>query len=268
MKLLSPILDRVLSKKWRVKVSQISTILQSDNYGFLINPSYCEDGLITFHLCQFMQDEKFKKAYALGKGTGALRTHPTDIHWRVYVACWAANWAKYLEGDFVECGVSLGLISRAVVDYVHFNTLQKKFYLFDTYAGIPDGVLNDKEKALGISNTLFDYQDCYTLVQKEFADIPNVKVVRGIVPESLTHEPIQKVAYLSIDMNNAASEIAAIDFFWDKLVPGGIVVLDDYSYSVQFMEQHTAFDKFCTQHNVRVLELPTGQGLIFKPLCI
>jgi len=65
-------------------------------------------------------------------------------------------------------------------------------------------------------------------------------------------------------MNNAVSEIAAIDFFWDKLVPGGVVVLDDYSYSVQFMEQHSAFDKFCTQHNVRVLELPTGQGLIFK----
>ena len=132
-----------------IQSSQISTILQGDNYGFLINPSYCEDGLITFHLCEFMQDEKFMKAYALGKGTGALRTHPTDIHWRVYVACWAANWAKSLEGDFVECGVSLGLISRAVVDYVHFNTLQKKFYLFDTYAGIPDGVLNDKEKALG-----------------------------------------------------------------------------------------------------------------------
>lgn len=265
MKFVSPLLDRLLPGEWRTRISHVSAIMKGRPYGFLIDPSYSEDGLITFHLSEFMTETKFARAYAAGKTTGALRTHPTDIHWRVYVACWAGDWARHLDGDYVECGVSLGLLSRSVVEYVDFKNINNKFWLFDTFEGIPESLLTEEEKGRGISNDLFGYQDCYEAVKATFAEYRNVEIVRGIVPQSFANSQIERVAYLSIDMNNAASEIAAAEYFWDKLVPGAVVVLDDYAYSRQFLAQHKAFDDFCERKGVSVLALPTGQGLIFKP---
>ncbi|MFM6908271.1 MAG: hypothetical protein ACKPKT_24985, partial [Dolichospermum sp.] len=64
--------------------------------------------------------------------------------------------------------------------------------------------------------------------------------------------------------NCTLPEIAALNFFWDKLVSGAIVVLDDYGFAPH-IEQKKAHDMFATQHNVIVLSLPTGQGIIIKP---
>ena len=49
--------------------------------------------------------------------------------------------------------------------------------------------------------------------------------MKGRVPESLEAVEIESVAYLSIDMNIVEPEIAALEYFWDKLVPGALVVL-------------------------------------------
>lgn len=73
-----------------------------------------------------------------------------------------------------------------------------------------------------------------------------------------------RVCYLSLDMNCAAPEIAAAEYFWDKLVPGAVIVLDDYGWQ-KHDEQQPAFDRFAREKGVMVLLLPTGQGLIFKP---
>ena len=75
---------------------------------------------------------------------------------------------------------------------------------------------------------------------------------------------IKQVCYLSLDLNCAEPEIAAIRFFWDLLVPGAPVVLDDYG-SLGYVPQKLAMDAFAAEVNVPVLTLPTGQGLIIKP---
>ena len=72
------------------------------------------------------------------------------------------------------------------------------------------------------------------------------------------------MSYLSIDMNIAAPEIAAIEHFWDKLVPGAPVVLDDYAW-IGYEEQLHAWDAFAASKGVAIACLPTGQGLILKP---
>jgi predicted O-methyltransferase YrrM len=65
-------------------------------------------------------------------------------------------------------------------------------------------------------------------------------------------------------MNNTAPEIAAAEHLWDRLVPGGIIVLDDYGWRKQ-INQKIAFDRFADARKVNVLSLPTGQGLLIKP---
>ena len=65
-------------------------------------------------------------------------------------------------------------------------------------------------------------------------------------------------------MNSAAPEIAAATFFWDRLVPGAFVLLDDYAYR-GFHSQKVAMDTFAAEKGVEICSLPTGQGLLIKP---
>src|SRR5215813_9521487 len=77
-----------------------------------------EDGLLTDteHSAAFFEDEKFIRAYQLGASTNSWLGR--SVRWRALVACWAGRHAALLPGDFVECGVNRGGLSRAIVDYV------------------------------------------------------------------------------------------------------------------------------------------------------
>jgi hypothetical protein len=66
-------------------------------------------------------------------------------------------------------------------------------------------------------------------------------------------------------MNCAEPEIAAANYFWDRLVPGAVILLDDYGYSELYRRQKDAFDQFAAERRVPLLLLPTGQGIIVKP---
>jgi O-methyltransferase len=228
--------------------------------------TYNQDGLATVHNCDFMKENLFIEAYKLGEatyeGSGSF-IEEAKIHWRIHVLCWAALQGKNLEGDFVECGVNRGWFSRAVMHYIDSNKLNKKFYLLDTYEGFSEKYITEEEKQLGRLAGSF-YPDCHASVVKTFEKFPNVKVIRGPVPETLSQVEASKVCYLSIDMNCVIPEIAAAEFFWDKLVCGAIIVLDDYGWRGHHL-QKKAFDEFALKREVKVLSLPTGQGLIIKP---
>lgn len=241
-----------------------------DDFPLIYHPTYADDGLISQHVNAFMSDLKFMEAYALGRATGALAHHPGDIHFRAYVACWAAKYALKLDGDYVECGVGKGLLSRTLCHYLDFELTAKKLYLFDTFEGIPvDDAADDREMVnMTHLNQLHFDSDYHESVRRTFAKYPNVVIVKGRVPGSFAEvadeRGLSKVAYISIDMNNAAAEIAAIEYLWSRLVYGGVVVLDDYAYAPEFTSQKNAWDKFAESKGFDVLTLPTGQGLIIK----
>lgn len=50
------------------------------------------------------------------------------------------------------------------------------------------------------------------------------------LPETLAQIDSERTGYVSIDMNNAAPEIAAGEYLWPRLVAGALVVLDDYGF--------------------------------------
>lgn len=221
--------------------------------------TYNKDGLITFHNTDFLRDPLFYESYRRAKKTGAW--HGADIEFRCYVACWAGYHAKNLEGDFVECGVERGGLSRAVMHFIGFKEMKdRKFYLLDTFQGFPE-----RFRQVAVQANLSVYDECFADVVQNFSEFDNAVIVRGTVPDTLSQVPSEKVCYLSIDMNCAEPEIAAAEYFWDKLVPGAVVLLDDYAFSDDYLRQKHAFDRFAEERGVKILTLPTGQGLLLKP---
>ncbi|MFV0530356.1 MAG: TylF/MycF/NovP-related O-methyltransferase [Flavobacteriales bacterium] len=222
--------------------------------------TYDTDSLTTSTNCDFIKEPRFAKAYQ-----AALDTKPWEgftLQWRTYIACWFAEMVRELEGDYVECGVNTGAYSVAVINYIDFDKTRKTFYLLDTFEGFPIEQITEKEKKAGISVYEDHYFDVYENVKQTFRN-HKVNIIKGKVPDTLQECKPEKIAYLSIDMNAVLPEIAAAEYFWDKVVTGGVIVLDDYGFYLH-KEQKLAFDKFAQERNQSILSLPTGQGIIIK----
>jgi hypothetical protein len=243
-------------------------------FGFAVTrnkpaPRYDQDGLSTAHNHDFMQDAAFRAAY--DRGVRALGGEDRySWHWRVHVGLWVAFCASKLRGDFVECGVNYGFLSSAIMRYLDWNSRDKTFYLLDTFHGMDERYVSEEEKRAGAlqASQSFVRSGHYVakvdLVQANFAEWRNVRIIEGAIPETLERVTAEAVAYLHLDMNCAPPEIAAVRFFWERLVPGAFILLDDYGQS-DFRIQKKAMDGFAEQKDVRILSLPTGQGLIVKP---
>lgn len=233
-------------------------------------PTYDSDSLRVWGKgAGFLNDPRFQAAYRRGMFSGHKigQQKGVDLHieWRVHTVLWAATQAAKLSGDFVECGVNTGIYSLAICDYLEFNSLDKNFYLFDTFSGIPTEQLNEAErKRRPLSKLNNSYEECYETAKHNFAAFPRAILVRGRVPETLADTPDSAVCYLSIDMNIAEPEIAALNHFWPRLTPGAPVVLDDYGWN-SHLPQRVAMDEFASKQGLTILELPTGQGLLIKP---
>ena len=226
----------------------------------LTNYTYKQDGIISEMNCEFINYPKFKLAYSMGKKTGSWGG---DIHWRAYVACWAAQLCKFKSGDFVECGVNRGGLAMTILIYTNLFETNKKFYLLDTFNGLIESQITEREKKLGIHAK--GYSDCWYDVCNTFNSFSKtVRLVRGGIPDTLRLVDSNQIAFISIDMNCAAPEIAAAEYFWPRLVSGGIILLDDYGWPGRLVQKNS-FDKFAKERNIEVLALPTGQGLIIKP---
>ena len=233
-------------------------------------PSYEADNLAVWQRnMAFLAEERFRRAYRRGVETGPAYDFFGDgnpdpqIEWRIHIACWAAQHAAKLPGDFVECGVNTGLASLAICDYIDFNATGKRFWLFDTFCGIPPEQIGPAEQARNRAADNAWYPECFDRVQASFARYPGARLVRGKVPDTLASVTIDQVAYLHIDMNIAYPERAAIEHFWPKLVHGALVLLDDYGW-LNYEEQKLTLDEFAAMQGTMIATLPTGQGLMIK----
>ena len=225
---------------------------------------YDQDGLRSIHNHEFVLDKKFCSAYERGvKAAGDYRWH-----WRVHVGLWAAQAASRLSagGDFVECGVNNGFLSSSIMELLEWDTQGRTFYLMDTFTGIDERYITDQERAGGIMerNQSGHYTADSEAVRANFSEWKNVEIVAGPIPETLSAVRVERVAFLHLDLNCSQPEVAAFDYFWDFLVPGAFVLLDDYGYA-GYRSQKIAMDAAARDKQMNILSLPTGQGLVIKP---
>jgi predicted O-linked N-acetylglucosamine transferase (SPINDLY family) len=212
---------------------------------------YLGDNLMTWgRNNSLFDDAAFRKAWEDNIQNDADRA----IAWRRYILACAAYHCAQLPGDFVECGVYRGTGIKTVIDYFGVKNFTKKFWGYDTFDYNPVG----GHTFSGQEEGFFDE------VKGRFSDYNQVHLIRGLLPDSLKDNSPEKISYLHIDLNSAQYEIAVLDALFDRVVPGGIIVLDDYEWSGVYREQKIKEDAWFAQFNYRVFPLPTGQGLVLK----
>lgn len=230
-------------------------------------PAYFEDGLCSLHDHSFVTDPRFERAYQRGIQASGGVDH--RLRWRTHVFLWVASQAARLPGDFVECGVNTGFLSSAMLDYLDWNRLDKTHYLLDTFAGpvheqysaaeLDQGRWQHAQEAIDAGA----YQTNLDGIRANFAEWERVQIIPGAVPATLGRVESETLAFLHLDMNCAAPELAALEHFWPRLAPGAFVLSDDYA-GRGFVEIRRAYDTAAADFGVPILALPTGQGLLQK----
>lgn len=229
--------------------------------------SYAQDGLISEHCREFMEDPAFVAAYARGVAAVGWDYY---WHWRVHIGLWSASVAVNLPGDFVECGVNAGFMSSSIMQYLDWSSRDKRFFLLDTFRGLDERYISDAERAKGImekNSKLLEggfYVTDVERVRRNFAEWKNTVLIQGSIPETLPRVETSQIAFLHIDLNCAPPEVAALECFWDRLVAGAQILLDDYAYH-GYRQQKLAMDLLAKRLGVTIASLPTGQGLLIRP---
>jgi len=234
--------------------------------------TYNGDGLATAHNLGFMSDPRFLEASALGMRQIEIHAPETyarmwDLRYRIYDFCWAADHARHLKGDFVDCGVWVAAFSASAAKYISFEQYtDKTWYMLDTYESYPLEQFNPEELAMGIDKDTphFATTNLHAIVGETFSPYPNIKLVKGPIPDTLTQVPSTEIAYLSVDLNAAKPSVDALEYFWPKLVKAGVVVLDDYGFQ-RYAAQKKALDTWARANDVPIYASPTGHGIIIKP---
>ncbi|NBQ38357.1 MAG: class I SAM-dependent methyltransferase [Alphaproteobacteria bacterium] len=212
---------------------------------------FAGDNLITFGKnLSFRFDKPFMRALEAHAHDGVEKS----IIWRTAILVWAARNGLRRDGDFVECGCYRGTSARIICDTIDINNTNKAFYLYDMFdyrEGSPHA------KMPGMCPELYDE------VCQKFASIKRASVIKGEVPDILNSVSPDRISFLHIDMNNAASEIGALNRLFERVTPGGMIVLDDYGY-LPYRAQRDAERQWFAERGYDVMELPKGQGLVIK----
>ena len=232
-----------------------------------VPPAYYEDNLCSSHDHSFVDDDRFRQCYE--RAVKASKGVDHRIRWRVHILLWVVGQAAKLRGDFVECGVNTGFMSSAMLTYLDWPSLRKTLYLLDTFAGPAIDQYSDDERAEGKLEQVAEllrrgaYEMDVGTARANFAEWESVRIVQGAVPETLSQVQSASVAFLHLDMNCAGPEVAAAECLWPRVVPGGFVLIDDYA-TAGYSTLKRGFDDFACRNGVKILSLPTGQGLMQK----
>ena len=218
--------------------------------------------LLALRSTLFMEDVPFNDAIqkTCRNEDGMVLTNNIVKFWRLHVYTWCCSQALALPGSLVECGVHMGLYSRTMMQALDFASSDREMYLYDTFEGLSGELSTEKEMLL--VRDAYQIPDWEQTVRESFSPWPNARLVRGRVPDILAETAPEKVSFLHLDMNAVQPEIAAFDFFEDRLVPGAIVLLDDYGRTENMDIGRAHKQLFEGRIGRSILELPTGQGMI------
>ena len=144
-----------------------------------------------------------------------------------------------IDGVYLEMGVCTG----RTINFIAALNPEKRIYGFDSFEGFPEAWNRDD---IDIPKGTFAFKDSSAIPPV----LHNVRLIKGLFSKTLPEfkDKIlddQPIAFLHIDCDLYSSTKEVFDIFGDHLVPGSIIVFDEF-YNYQGSENHEfrAFQEF------------------------
>ena len=181
-----------------------------------------------------------------------------ELKWRHYIifnAC--INLIKNNgtnKKNLTECGVCDGLTFFFIANALKSKNVDFNGFLFDSWSKFS---FNNKKD-------IFDYSYLNVDVAKnnllEFKE--NLNFIEGNIPETFknSHNP-EKIDLIHIDLNSSEATLNALNFFYEKINSGGVIIFDDYA---RIASEKEIIDKFFLNKEGNFISIPTGQSIFIK----
>jgi O-methyltransferase len=158
-----------------------------------------------------------------------------------------------IRGDFVECGVFLGGAILAMSDFAHhFGLRDRRFHLYDTFAGFPDNTSEVDLRGNTVefrphANFLETVRD---VISRSLCAPEQFEIIQGRVEETLRRTKPQAICLLRLDTDYYESSRVELIELYPLLCSGGVLIVDDYGL---FEGARRATDEVLRQHEQRPL---------------
>lgn len=139
------------------------------------------------------------------------------------------------KGNWVQIGVWKGggaLFLKALMEDLDIHST---LYLFDTFGSIPVNNLKHKEDIeftrllnTKVNTNFSNYKNGVVKLFEDFNLYDNVVIVEQDINYLSPHLVPNNIAFLHLDVDFFEATFSALTLFYDRIIPGGIIIIDDY----------------------------------------
>ena len=168
---------------------------------------------------------------------------------------------KDLPGDIVEMGVfkGSGMATFSKFINIYSPNSNKKVVGFDIFEDnncLNEYNENDRKQMTDIYSRVDINDRKLEVIDKKLNNVTNNKnhlLISGdckdTLPKFIAENPGFRISMLYIDVDLEAPTYYALKYLWDRVLPGGIIVFDEYEY--HSFSESCGVDKFLKENNIK-----------------
>ena len=172
--------------------------------------------------------------------------------YEAYMVYSLARAYHHLPGDMAEVGVFQGASAKLICEAKG----DKPLHLFDTFEGLPKASEHD-----GAVHSEKQYACSLESVRSHLQAYENVHFYKGRFPDLAGPLENTRFSFVHFDVDLYESTLACLEFFYPRMIVGGVMLSHDYSMLAGVRE---AVDEFLDSRPEKPIELPSTQCMIVK----
>lgn len=152
----------------------------------------------------------------------------SEITYKIFVM------AMKIPGDIAECGVYLGHTAHTFCEFVETMGIDKTVHLFDSFQGFPDDLI-EEEIAVSLPDTVWanlapgELAASESVVRRFMKDVSQYEFHPGFFSDTFPQFD-KPLCFIHADGDMYTSTVDIIKLADRVLVPGGIMLFDDYGH--------------------------------------
>jgi O-methyltransferase len=161
-------------------------------------------------------------------------------------------------GDTAECGVFEGAGSWLICQSVAAHTAPRTHYVFDSFEGLSAPSTED-----GTAWAKGNLSCGIDIVKRNLSPFERVELHKGWIPQAFEGVGAATFAFVHIDVDLYEPTRDSMQFFYERMSSGGIIICDDYGFTT-CPGATKAVDEFLADKPEKMVSLPTGGGFLIK----
>lgn len=175
-----------------------------------------------------------------------------------------AESVKDVPGSTAECGVYRGIGSAIICQTLreHYAPADKHFG-FDSFEGVSKPQERDRLADQSIAWVKGQLKTDMAITAAMLAEFPQCQLVQGWIPNTFPIAEAHRFRLVHIDVDLYEPTLDSLAFFYPRLSPGGVIVLDDHGFADCPGARRAAVEYFADKRD-KVIDLATAQGFVMK----